>query len=72
MDFEDYSDVELRALEYWERGHRRQTKLRRAVMRELRRRQCEPWKHYMTDTLYGQAPGLRGAAAALKHERESG
>ena len=66
------SDAELRALEYWERGHRRPTTLRKRVMRELRRRSCVPWKDHMTDTYLGQVPGLQGARAALRSEQSGG
>lgn len=63
MEIREYSDVALRALEYWERGHRRQTKLRARLLRELRRRDRAPE--------LGQVPGLRGARAALRVEREA-
>lgn len=72
MHLRAYSAQELRALEYWERGHRRQTKLRKRLMRELRRRNCMPWKDHMTDTFLGQVPGIKGAAAALRSEEGGG
>lgn len=68
MPLRTYSNAELRALEYWERGHGRQTKLRKRLMRELRRRKCLPWREYMTNTFYGQVPGIKGAHAALRSE----
>lgn len=72
MRVRNYSDAELRALEYWERGHRRQSKLRKRVMRELRRRKRTPWKDHMTDTFLGQVPGMKGARAALRSEEGGG
>ena len=67
MDTEDYtlddcSDAELRALEYWERGFGH-TQLRERVMGELDRRECRP-------NGCGQVPGVRGAKAALRVERD--
>ncbi len=72
MDISTHSDAELRALEYWERGHRRQSKLRKRVMRELGRRKRTPWKNHMTDTFLGQVPGFKGARAALRSEAGGG
>ena len=54
--------ADLRALEYWERGHRLKTVLRARVVIELAKR------HATIPELGGMVPGLRGARAALKAE----
>ncbi len=54
--------ADLRALEYWERGHRLKTVLRARVVIELAKRGA------VIPELGGQVPGLGGARAALKAE----
>lgn len=55
--------AELRALEYWERGHRHETPLFVRVIGELAKRGAKPhWRNR-------QRPGIRGAIAALRRER---
>ena len=59
MHLRTYSDAEICALEYWERGHVRATKLRRRLVRELTRRKLDTRSR-------GQAPGVKGARAMLR------
>lgn len=55
--------ADLRALEYWERGHRLKTVLRAHVVTELAKRGATP------HGLGGMVPGRRGAIATMRRER---
>lgn len=59
---EEAETVDLRALEYWERGIRRGTDLQARVIRELAKRDAAP------HSTRGQVPGLSGARAAMRRE----
>jgi hypothetical protein len=62
-DWLGHADLgDLRALEYWERGHRHETRLAARVLAELRSRGALP--HWAQ----GQVPGRRGALAAIRNE----
>ena len=57
---DEYGVAELLALEYWERGHPRVTKLRTRILRELQLRDGAP--------LGRQVPGLSGARVARLYD----